>query len=712
MNLVDAERSGAQELTQQHVHRYRPEIDGLRAVAVLAVLINHLNPAVLPGGYLGVDLFFVISGAVVTGSLLAKPAPSPLRFLAGFYARRFRRLLPALLLNIVVVALLFSALVNSGDGAFVPALRTGITALFGVSNLYLLRQGSNYFAVDNHYNPFLHTWSLGVEEQFYLVWPILFLVCGLGRASIPAVRRRLGWLTVVLSLASLGWLGLLQSRGQNDASFFLMTARFWELAAGALAWLCLSRRPQQPSSAVQAGCALTLLAGLLLLFFIPETWRIAATLACVAFSTGLLLVLRAETGPGRWLAQPLPLAIGLSSYSLYLWHWPVIVLAAWSVGLNRWTLLPILLLIGLLTGLSYRLECHFRSAGKKAPANSKQVLLRYPALVLLSAGSLALLSGPARGLVFLGDRRHLALDTSNSRGLPGTTLNSTNCFHEPIAPLEGRSANAACTVNRNPGQPTLYFEGDSHTEVLIPLAEGLLRRGSVNVAFNSRGGCPIPWFSPWSKQRHLLERYQLCEENSRRRLQYRLEAIRPGDQLVLSSKLPGYLLDANPNVRAQSQAHYIAAIRNLAAALQRRQAGLIIMGPLPSFLSRPEISVPMSLCQQEWYRPAQRRPPGCEPTLEPRAALINHLQSLERLLSKLEAELPNVHVFRSFPYICPPDQTFCSTYLGDRMIFVDSNHLSGEGVRLLEQPFLNFLNEKGLNRPAQPSAAGARITGP
>jgi peptidoglycan/LPS O-acetylase OafA/YrhL len=80
-------------------------------VAVLAVLINHLNPAVLPGGYLGVDLFFVISGAVVTGSLLAKPAPSPLRFLAGFYARRFRRLLPALLLNIVVVALLFSALV-------------------------------------------------------------------------------------------------------------------------------------------------------------------------------------------------------------------------------------------------------------------------------------------------------------------------------------------------------------------------------------------------------------------------------------------------------------------------------------------------------------------------------------------------------------------------------------------------------------------------
>jgi peptidoglycan/LPS O-acetylase OafA/YrhL len=149
------------------------------------------------------------------------------------------------------------------------------------------------------------------------------------------------------------YLAVLQARGQSDASFFLMPARFWELAAGALVWLYLSRRPQQPTRAAPAWCASALLALLVILMFTPESWRVAATLVCVACSVGLLILLRSETGPGRWLSKPGPLAIGLSSYLLYLWHWPVIVLAGWSVGINRLTLLPILLLIGLLTWLSY-----------------------------------------------------------------------------------------------------------------------------------------------------------------------------------------------------------------------------------------------------------------------------------------------------------------------------------------------------------------------
>jgi peptidoglycan/LPS O-acetylase OafA/YrhL len=708
---MEAATSTDLETSQNNNHRYRPEIDGLRAVAVVAVLINHLNPALLSGGYLGVDLFFVISGAVVTGSLISRPPAAPRRILMGFYARRFRRLLPALTINILVVAVLFAALANPVDAAFKSSMRTGIAALFGVSNIYLQRQGSDYFATDNHYNPFLHTWSLGVEEQFYLVWPIVLLLCGLGRSSPRAVGWRLGWLTALLSAGSLVYLAVLQARGQNDASFFLMPARFWELAAGALVWLYLSRRPQLPTRAAPAWCASALLALLVILMFTPESWRVAATLVCVACSVGLLILLRSETGPGRWLSKPGPLAIGLSSYSLYLWHWPVIVLAGWSVGVNRLTLLPILLLIGLLTWLSYQLECRFRPAGTKGQPQLVRALIRYPALVLVSAGGLALLSGPALGSLFLGDRRHLAIDTANSRGIPGTTLDTRHCFREPIAPLGARNEDEPCTLTRHPGQPTLYFEGDSHTEVLIPMAEALIGRGSLNVAFFSRGGCPIPWFTPWAQNRHNMERYKLCKAHSLQRLEGRLEDVRPGDQLVLSSKLPGYLLDANPKVQAQSMASYASAIRNLASELQKRGAGLIITGPLPTFKNRPEISVPMSLCQREWYRPFRELPPGCAPTFVSRADQVERLIPLQELLLSLEKEISNLHVFQPFSLLCPDDDRQCSTHRGVRMLFVDSNHLSREGLKLLEEPFLNFLNQRVLKPTAQHGASIGPATG-
>ena len=130
---------------------YRPEIDGLRAVAVVAVLINHLNERLLPGGFLGVDIFFVISGYVVTSSLLAREDGSSWQFLARFYGRRVRRLLPALVVNIVVVSILFSLFASPLDDFYAPIMRTGTAAIFGVSNLYLLRQRTGYFAGDNYF---------------------------------------------------------------------------------------------------------------------------------------------------------------------------------------------------------------------------------------------------------------------------------------------------------------------------------------------------------------------------------------------------------------------------------------------------------------------------------------------------------------------------------------------------------------------------------
>ncbi|PSB35752.1 acyltransferase family protein, partial [Aphanothece minutissima] len=177
---------------------YRPDIDALRGAAMLAVLVFHLNKDWLPGGFTGVDIFFVISGYVVMGSLLAQ-AGKPLGPRLGmFYLRRVRRLMPNLLVCLGVTSLGVAMLIPPLESG--PYFNVALKALFGWSNNFLMGQ-IDYFARDADLNPFLHTWSLGVEQQFYLVFPLLMVGIGYGvRRSVPLLAA-----LVVLSLGASWW---------------------------------------------------------------------------------------------------------------------------------------------------------------------------------------------------------------------------------------------------------------------------------------------------------------------------------------------------------------------------------------------------------------------------------------------------------------------------------------------------------------------------
>src|SRR5258705_548325 len=157
--------------------KYRPEIDGLRAVAVISVIINHLNNDFLPSGYLGVDIFFVISGYVITASLYETSDRNFSEFFLGFYSRRVKRLVPALILCVLITSLLICLFDKTPNAS----LKTGIASLFGISNLYLLKQATDYFGASAQLNVFTHTWSLGVEEQFYVLFPFIVWLTGFGR---------------------------------------------------------------------------------------------------------------------------------------------------------------------------------------------------------------------------------------------------------------------------------------------------------------------------------------------------------------------------------------------------------------------------------------------------------------------------------------------------------------------------------------------------
>jgi peptidoglycan/LPS O-acetylase OafA/YrhL len=175
---------------------YRPEINGLRALAVVAVIINHFNKDILPSGYLGVDIFFVISGFVITSSMAGRSSRNFGDLLMGFYVRRIKRLVPALVVFVVITSFLI-CMFNPNPGTY---LQTGMTSLFGLSNLFLLKNSIDYFATSTELNPFTHTWSLGVEEQFYFLFPFLLWFTGFGRQTSKG-SRKLIWVIGTLSVA-------------------------------------------------------------------------------------------------------------------------------------------------------------------------------------------------------------------------------------------------------------------------------------------------------------------------------------------------------------------------------------------------------------------------------------------------------------------------------------------------------------------------------
>ena len=298
---------------------------------MFAVIINHVNQDILPSGYLGVDVFFVISGYVITASLAGRKSKNFADFITGFYARRVRRLVPALAIFVLTSSLLIS-LFNPEPGAM---LGIAWRAMFGISNLQFFRQSTDYFAQSTELNPFTHTWSLGVEEQFYLLFPLLFWFSGFGRQA-PQGARNLGWWAGALAILSLlSFISLYP--GNQPAAYFLMPPRFWEMAAGCLIFIGRQRQTRL-AKALEKTSPLAVTVAMIGVVFLPLSWAVPATIASVGLSVLLIACLKPGDAVYRLFTHRRVVYIGLISYSLYLWHWGVLCISRWTVGLHWWSL--------------------------------------------------------------------------------------------------------------------------------------------------------------------------------------------------------------------------------------------------------------------------------------------------------------------------------------------------------------------------------------
>ena len=567
------------------ISRYRPEIDGLRAFAVVAVIINHFNKDILPGGYLGVDIFFVISGYVITSSLFRRPSKDFKDFISGFYERRIKRLVPALSVFVLITSIAI-CLFNPSPGL---SLQTGLTSLFGLSNLYLLRQSTDYFAQSTELNVFTHTWSLGVEEQFYILFPFLIWFSGFGRQTKNGARNL--FLAVgSLTIASLvGFIYLYPTN--QPAAYFLMPSRFWEMAAGCLIFIGFQKRAsvEQLLEKVPPLLVMALIVGVM---YLPMSLAAASTVAVVALSSILIASLKKQTAAFKVFTNPKVVYIGLISYSLYLWHWGVLSISRWTIGIHWWSVpFQVALMLGLAIA-SYRwIETPLRK-GNWFGRRWKTLVVGGGVLVTLSGGLVAL-GKPLKGKLYAGNKSNIPIArTSDWRydiRVGATHLSGETCHADANytkAQLDTLFEKCKSSTNRaSRNQKTIAFLGDSHTLSLMTAEEILLEAG-FRIIHYSHSGCPFP-NPPYGINP------KECESFNSRSYQDIFKDLQPGDAVVIYnyhlSHLGGReLLDTRHNILTNAGITtkssnkkvdlFIQGLADLAKKASRSNISIILIG--------------------------------------------------------------------------------------------------------------------------------------
>jgi peptidoglycan/LPS O-acetylase OafA/YrhL len=472
---------------RSHAPAYRPDIDGLRALAVIAVILFHSGVPGFEGGYVGVDIFFVISGYLITQMLEVSREESAGRTLSAFYLRRMRRILPALLATCLVTSIVAVALFTPDELVNVGKYLAATPVL--LSNVATWSERSGYFAPNIRELPLTHLWSISVEEQFYLLYPLLLIAITRYRLSY---RRLTLVVLAAVSLALCVW----ASHYKPWANYFLAPTRAWELLLGAA--LAIGGTPRIGHRIATEGLAVAGLLGIVVVVYLytaetpyPGT---AAMLPCLA--TAALLATGSSSRPAlvnRMLSWPPLVFIGLISYSLYLWHQPLLAFV------NCYRIVPLtpgaatvpLAATLVVAAASWRLI--------ERPVRTRMLMKSTRALLVsVGVGSAGILLG---GLILWNSDGFPRRFPPEARGLIVSmygTPDRVRCVEEVT--LEQVRAGRVCNYGPGGSSPKVLVWGDSHAMSLLPAVKALAKEHGMHTYFVAKYNC-LPLFTPPSATR-------------------------------------------------------------------------------------------------------------------------------------------------------------------------------------------------------------------
>ncbi|MDO7869175.1 acyltransferase family protein [Nocardioides jiangxiensis] len=578
---------------------FRPEIQALRALAVGSVLLYHLWPGTVRGGFVGVDVFFVISGYLITGHLLRDAAVSGTVRLSHFWVRRARRLLPASLLVLAVVAVATLLVVPLSQRA--AFLHEVLASTFYVENWSLAAASVDYLAADDVATPVQHYWSLGVEEQFYLVVPLLVLVLArFWRARRPVVLSALGLLAVV----SLVWC-VRQTGELPGVAYFSTLTRAWELLAGGLLAAAAAAAPRP----VRHGLGWAGLAAILVAVVSYSGSTVFPGIAALLPVLGAVAVLAAaDAGPVALVARLRPVTwVGDVSYAVYLWHWPLVVLVPAATGEALGPLDRCGVLVATL-GLAWLSTRFVEEPLRRLPRTldgRRPVLAVVGATVLATGlvGSLAAagaaqsrhridqLQASAEQIVAAGDYTCLGAEAVGRSDCPdrGDLL-----VPAPAAAAEDDGNSASCWAGTDESVPRICHQaapltpranvlvvGDSHSNALIPAWREIARTRGWNLDITGRAGCS--WTS--GVQDHPAKAFRTACAAWKQAIAAHLASHPAYDLILTTSRQSGRLI--RPTHGETKQEATVAALHDVWAREIARGSVVIALRDLP--LAREDV---------------------------------------------------------------------------------------------------------------------------
>ena len=662
--------------------RYRPEIDGLRALAVVSVIISHFGEGYLPGGFLGVDIFFVISGYVITGSLLSGAHSNFSGYISDFYARRILRLLPTLLV-VILIGSVAICLVATWQYASM-SIRTAIAAVFGVSNIYLYSQAIDYWGGQATLNPFTHTWSLGVEEQFYLLYPLLiwliFWSPKVNKTRISSLYMAVLWSLALISLISY----ITQFKDAAALMFYGSPFRFWEILSGGLLFIYSNKFKEYNIFRVDAGhrssmdslrrkkhylAVFGLLMILLPLCLNDKYISVPIKTLLVVGATVLFIATAQSNRTIFYLFTTRPIIyIGKISYSLYLWHWPVLVYGRWMGFEGNFSILVEVLITFTLSIFSYRyIECYFRHR-KSTVKNSKIII--FSILISCFICLLAILSGVvARKL--------------NKQKMPfeATMIHDNYPCHDPKwtdDPIKD------CLAPKNLMLKHIYVMGDSHSTNLIPSIENSMGEeyelrylGDAELqASIFKDGPPLPLNNCLNKE---------CDKNVfQSRMNFLNNYFQPGDKLIYTI--------SRDNIYEQD--FDVGRIRNpVETKMQVLEDKVTLMGKLVASKGGQLYLVEgiPKVCSHKKFEIGKSISPK-NPCIGSKEKSLNDRQPLSNTYKEI-AKKSGAVVLDPHPYLCPLES--CASELNGRLLYFDG---SPHFITAYPDPLKKFFTDNLLNR--------------